>query len=651
MPYLVGYITVVAARMTSPLQPTAGSHARTYLLFVSFALLLVTLLPSHSHARLRGQARIDSLVKELESGHYSEDDTNKVKLLTDICYAYNSIRPAEGLKYGIDALVLAQSLEYKRGIADANAKIGVCHMRLSDYPKALSFLLTALKQYEALKDKKGIASAMGNIGNIYINQEQYDKALEYYHKIQDVFEELDMKAELSITLSNIANVYTNKGELDKALEYNYKALKLCEEANNLTGKGSNTQNIASIYQAKREYEKALEHYFDAMSTLREIGDRRGEAVCLGSIGDCYFAIVSDSIKVVPGKYVTASKPQMLKMSIDYLHRSLAICAEIGSLDNMQQYEEALSNALIKAGDYKGALQSYKRAVALYDSVYGNEAKIKILNLGIQRDLDMKSKQIELDKLAVAKKKNESIFYIVGICLLLLVIIVILRNNAQQKKSNEQISKEKKRSDDLLLNILPSEVADELKNTGRAKARHFNNVTVIFTDFVNFTKAGERMSPQELIDELHECFKAFDDINTKYGIEKIKTIGDAYLAVAGLPVADPKHAEHVICAAQDILKFMNERRARLGDKTFLIRIGVHTGSVVAGIVGVKKFAYDIWGDTVNTTARMEEHSEPGKINISQNTYNLVKDHFSCTYRGEIDVKNKGALSMYFVDERK
>ncbi len=650
MPYLVGHITVVAQRMTPPL-PTPASNARSYLLRVSLALLLALLLPASSSARLRGQPRVDSMIKELESGRFSEDDTSKVKLLTDICYAYNSIRPAEGLKYGIDALVLAQSLEYGRGTADANAKIGICHMRLSDYPKALSFLLTALKQYEVLKDKKGIASTMGNIGNIYINQEQYDKALEYYHKIQEVFEELGMKGELSITLSNIANVYTNKGELDKALEYNYKALALCEEANNLTGKGSNTQNIASIYQTKREYERALEHYFQATRILQEIGDRRGEAVCLGSIGDCYLAIVSDTTKVAPGKYVTASKPQMLKMSIDYLRRSLAICAEIGSLDNMQQYEEALSSALTLAGDYKGALESYKRAVALYDSVYGDEAKIKILNLGIQRDLDMKSKQIELDKLAVAKKKNESIFYITGICLLLLVIIIILRNNAQQKRSNEQISKEKKRSDDLLLNILPSEVADELKNNGRAAARHFDNVTVILTDFVNFTKAGERMTPQELIDELHECFKAFDEINTKYNIEKIKTIGDAYLAVAGLPVADPKHAERIIMAAQEIITFMTNRRAKLGEKTFLVRIGVHTGSVVAGIVGVKKFAYDIWGDTVNTTARMEEHSEPGRINISQSTYDLVKEKFNCIARGEIDVKNKGALKMYFVDGQK
>jgi len=171
--------------------------------------------------------------------------------------------------------------------------------------------------------------------------------------------------------------------------------------------------------------------------------------------------------------------------------------------------------------------------------------------------------------------------------------------------------------------------------------------VLFTDFVRFTQVSERLSPKELVNELHVCFKAFDGIIGKYNIEKIKTIGDAYLAVCGLPKADPKHAENIVNAAKEIQAFMKERHAQLGDNTFQIRLGVHSGSVVAGIVGVKKFAYDIWGDTVNTAARMEQNSEAGKINISHTTYELIKDKFTCEYRGEIEAKNKGALKMYFV----
>ena len=210
-----------------------------------------------------------------------------------------------------------------------------------------------------------------------------------------------------------------------------------------------------------------------------------------------------------------------------------------------------------------------------------------------------------------------------------------------------IQKERKKSETLLLNILPAEVAKELKQNGIAQTRQFENVTVLFTDFVNFTQAGEKMTPQALIDELHECFKAFDDIISGYHIEKIKTIGDAYLAVCGLPVAEPAHAHKIVMAAIDILNFMDNRYAELGNNTFQLRIGINSGSVVAGIVGVKKFAYDIWGDTVNTAARMEQNCETGKINISQSTYDLVQDKFPCSYRGEIEAKGKGMLKMYYI----
>jgi len=225
--------------------------------------------------------------------------------------------------------------------------------------------------------------------------------------------------------------------------------------------------------------------------------------------------------------------------------------------------------------------------------------------------------------------------------------LLQENNVVLSNTLGELKLEKQKSDDLLLNILPEEVADELKVKGSTTAKHFDNVTVLFTDFVNFTEAGEQMKPQELIDELHSCFKAFDEIIEKHNIEKIKTIGDAYLAVAGLPSSDPKHAENVVSAALEIRAYMEARLASRAAGTFHIRLGIHSGSVVAGVVGVKKFAYDIWGDTVNTAARMEQNSEPGKINISQTTYDMIKDKFKCTYRGEIDAKGKGMLKMYYV----
>ncbi len=174
------------------------------------------------------------------------------------------------------------------------------------------------------------------------------------------------------------------------------------------------------------------------------------------------------------------------------------------------------------------------------------------------------------------------------------------------------------------------------------------VTVLFTDFVNFTGISESMSPENLVAEIDTCFQAFDIIVETHGLEKIKTIGDAYLAVSGLPIQNPDHALIAIKAAMAMRAFMKEREGLTGIKLAKIRIWLNSGPLVAGIVGLKKFAYDIWGDTVNTAARMEQSSETGKINISGNTYAFIKDHFKCEHRGKINAKNKGDIDMYFVE---
>jgi class 3 adenylate cyclase len=211
----------------------------------------------------------------------------------------------------------------------------------------------------------------------------------------------------------------------------------------------------------------------------------------------------------------------------------------------------------------------------------------------------------------------------------------------------ELDQEKRRSDDLLHNILPAETADELKRRGRAEARHYDRVTVLFTDFERFTELAATLSPADLVRELDECFNAFDVIVAKHGVEKIKTIGDAYMAVGGLPVPNSTHPDDVVQAALEMRDFIADRRRR-GGPYLGMRIGVHTGPVVAGIVGKKKFQYDVWGDTVNTASRMESSGAAGQVNISQATHDFLGNRFRFVPRGELEAKGKGRLAMFFVD---
>lgn len=308
----------------------------------------------------------------------------------------------------------------------------------------------------------------------------------------------------------------------------------------------------------------------------------------------------------------------------------------------------------KAGRNDEAVICYARSKAINDSLYNEEAKLieeekytstRLQIEAVKEAAEQLNEKIKLEaKAELEKQKMVRNGFIGGFAVVLLFAGVFFTQR-------NRISKEKKRSEELLLNILPEEVAEELKAKGSAEAQLIDEVTVLFTDFKGFTAISEKLTPKELVHDLNDCFSAFDRIMEKYGMEKIKTIGDSYMAAGGLPTANHTHAIDAINAAIEIRDFIakgKEEKLAEGLPYFEIRIGIHTGPVVAGIVGVKKFAYDIWGDTVNTASRMESSGEAGKINISESTYKLVKDKFNCTPRGKITAKGKGEIEMYFVE---
>jgi len=212
---------------------------------------------------------------------------------------------------------------------------------------------------------------------------------------------------------------------------------------------------------------------------------------------------------------------------------------------------------------------------------------------------------------------------------------------------QSMAAEKERSDKLVAEILPEETANQIKSKGKAKWDKYERATVLFSDIQGFTRIAEEMNPEKLIDELDTFFFHFDSVVEKYNIEKIKTIGDAYMAAGGIPHKNSTNPVEVVMAALEIQSYMQQlksSRAEIWD----LRIGIHTGPVIAGVVGHKKISYDIWGDTVNTASRMESSGTPGKINISGITYGMVKDYFLCEYRGKLPVKYKGNIDMYYVN---
>ena len=342
----------------------------------------------------------------------------------------------------------------------------------------------------------------------------------------------------------------------------------------------------------------------------------------------------------------------IQAGINTFKQALSIALPMNSVTEIKDIYEGLTESYSKKYDLSNAFKYQNLLLAIKDTIYNLNTDKKLGTLQFGFDMDKKESQIKLlnkDKQLKAKEiqrqKVVMTSFIGGFIVVLLFAIVFF-------KQRNKISKEKQRSEELLLNILPAETAEELKTKGSAESKLINSVTVLFTDFKGFTQLSEKLTAKELVGEINECFSAFDHITQKHGIEKIKTIGDSYMAAGGLPVPNETHAIDVVNAAFEIQKFMEDHKAKKiasGQLFFEIRIGINTGPVVAGIVGIKKFSYDIWGDTVNTASRMESSGEVGKVNISGSTYDLVKDKFQCVHRGKIAAKGKGDIDMYFVEK--
>ena len=334
---------------------------------------------------------------------------------------------------------------------------------------------------------------------------------------------------------------------------------------------------------------------------------------------------------------------VLDSSLYYSHRGLALSRNVGATRIEYVAIDLIRRAHYDSENYLTAFHYYDTLLEIDNALNVEEKLAEVQQIEAQfeyelQEAEIKSLEAEKTRIDKANTRQKAVIVssMIGLCLLLFL--------------GFQMIKEKKRSEQLLLNILPISVAEELKSTGKAEAKRYESVSVLFTDFQGFSALSEQMSAEDLVKMIDEYFSAFDRIIETYGLEKVKTIGDSYMAAGGIPEPTNEHAAQVVQAAIEMQMHVGalmRKKKKEGSPFFETRIGVHTGPVVAGVVGIKKFAYDIWGDTVNTAARLEKASEVGQVNISESTYNLVKDRFNCTHRGKIPIKNMGEIDMYFV----
>lgn len=633
--------------------------------FIPLLLVFLNLLNSKS-VLSQDKYLIDSLTKSIIS---APDDTVRANILYSISKAYWGSNPELSLKYARQTLNLSEKIGYKKGIGNAYNSMGAIHLFKGDYMPARELFQKSLDIRLIINDLQGVAWSYNNIGNIYYEQGNFPEAIKFYISSLKIRDKIDDKNGIAASYNNIGNIYILLGNYNEALK-NYKSsLKIRQAIGHDQGIAECYGNIGNIYNKMNNYPEALKNQNAALKIFQKIEDKKGIAITYSLIGDIdskqqnytgallnYFAAlkiyeeiedkdhIATSHNSIGSTYYRQGKPNEARI---YLNKALELSKEIGSIENIKVSYNHLTDLDSSVGDYKQALEYHKLFIIFKDSLINKENSRKIIQQQMQYDFDKKvslTLASQEKKDAIARQTRNVL--IGGLIAMLIFALIFL---AQKNR----ISKEKKKSDELLLNILPTEVADELKINGHSKAKTFNGVTVMFTDFKDFTKVSEKVSPEALVLELHTCFSAFDTIIQKYKIEKIKTIGDAYMCVSGMPVTNPDHAIDMAKAAIEIMDFMTRRKAekdKLGEICFEIRIGLNTGNVVAGIVGIKKFSYDIWGDTVNVAARMENSSQSGRINISGSTYQLVKDHFNCEYRGKIQAKNKGEIDMYFLEKK-
>jgi len=589
------------------------------------------------------------------------------------------------------ALALRRQTGDKRGEAGIHTNLGNAYESLGELPTAISQHRESLAIYESIRDTLRMARAFSNISSVLSLGGAYPEAFEALNKARLLVEN---KGDSPTTFKIYTQLGHNRFDLDmfsKAKDWYQRSLLLRQKSGDPVDIADGLVDLGNALDELNNVDSstlAIKYYLQALKIYQDQDDEPSIGLVCNNVGDAYkhleqldealkYLRESERIRLAiedePGLMETYNtindvlfRQGKTKESLQYIRRYSEIADKIGNENMRMAALKDFARAYAKLGDFSKAYE--------YQSAY-NDLRFKVIdekraqNIETQQALtSLQEREMALDRektntalreAELAKTRTFRNALLGGAVLLILLVGLLFNRNRLRARANrlltaknETIERERQRADTLLQNILPEKTAEELKTNGTVKPVYYELVTVLFSDFKNFTTIAEKMSPEALVRELDECFRLFDAIVERHGLEKIKTIGDAYMCAGGLPEPNQTHAMDTVRAALEMqqgLQALGKQKAAAGKPFFEMRIGIHSGPVVAGVVGSHKFAYDIWGDTVNTAARLEQGGEPGKVNISETTWEKVRAEFDCTFRGKLPSKNKGEIAMYFVQE--
>lgn len=552
-----------------------------------------------------------------------------------------------------------------------------------------SIEVSAQKEKEG--DRKEATRFLNHAATLEWEKLNYTSAIKHFEKSLDLNAQIGNENGIISIQNNLGMIYSDLRDFPNSEKYFKEALAGRRKTNEKPSIISSLINLSVVQNNLKKYQESAQNLEEALKYARELNSPDLLKSCYGMLSETYEKAgnSSESRRYFELYRTFHEKSQRDKEGVLKSEAEKARLEAILQEDQKKMAELELELKSQKLREKETALsESDKNIRDLLVNVTKKDLALRL----IKQESDNRKKEVEIKNLKIKEEQERSKSnrlvrngFVIGFVLLGIIVMILFWRYREKQKSNKLLSNqneeisaqrdhlselneevnqqkeeieaqrdaieiEKDKSDKLLLNILPQSVAKELKEKGEATPQHYEMVSVLFTDFQGFTKIAEKLTAEEVIAELNHCFLAFDEICERNNLEKIKTIGDAYMCAGGVPVANQTNAIDTVKAGLEMQAFMEAYKAEKiakGEPVWEIRLGIHTGEVVAGVIGKNKFAYDIWGDAVNTASRMESSGEAGKVNISGKTYELIRNDFDCTYRGKISAKNKGEVDMYFV----